>query len=236
VPTFLKYSCAFVLVPIVALLVACDKGTATVVDPAKADAMAHAALISPRDLPGTDWVVQENDKFDTPEAYPDTSACSQWKSFPAAAQQGVVARAQRGIQRMTPGQPFPLIVSQQIGIYPDSKKPSDLLKELRTLLNDGTFAGCLSDRYQRQVASGRASFVIATTSNPSTNSPNGGESYAAEFDFTGLFAIREELYFWTSGSHVNALIVVGGKDAISKEVVRTALQRARTSEIKAFAR
>ena len=54
--------------PLVLLAAACGGGASTIsgeklVDPAQADTLAHQALLSENDLPGTGWTVSKTDKF-----------------------------------------------------------------------------------------------------------------------------------------------------------------------------
>lgn len=56
------------------------------VDPAHADTLAHQALLSEKDLPGTGWTVSKTDKFNDAGPSANTAACKDIAARQATAQ------------------------------------------------------------------------------------------------------------------------------------------------------
>jgi predicted small secreted protein len=90
----------------------------------RADALAHAALIRPGDLPGSGWQTVADDRFETAGDYSNFQDCSGFEEIFKRVDEGLVGHAERLIQRPALGSI--LLVDLEVGIYRDSRTASGL--------------------------------------------------------------------------------------------------------------
>jgi hypothetical protein len=219
---------------ITALLIACggggDSGSGQLrFDPADADALAHAGLISAADLPGSGWQVTADDEREVDEQSPETDSCKQIKAFQddvkADDAKSRAGRAQREIMRNAAGAGLPTGVEIEIEIYRDPALTREHLRRATSLVNNGAYSKCLTELlaevYRGAGLSGTTKIVDGSAAPPAN-----GFSFAAEGEVGGLpSALRFENYGWVDGNAKVRLTFSGAKSELTGDLVKTAIAK-----------
>ena len=177
---------------VVLALMACGgsggRSTHNEIDPARADALAHTAMPSAQDLPGTGWSVSSVDGFGDND-YSGIPVCSQLdkaQKSRQALQPNLAGRAERTLQRRTSGN-SPLQAQFLLHVYGTDKDLAKLIQGQNDALNGGDFTECFGQVLQRET--GLAVNIRRTQS--SRQSP---ATVAAEIDFADGSILRFEAY------------------------------------------
>jgi hypothetical protein len=147
---WLTRAAALIAVPPILLVAACGGGSSSekLVDPAQADTLAHQALLSETDVPGTAWTVSKTDVFNDSGPSTNTAACKDIAARQAAAQAksdpNRAGRAERELQDATAGV-IPSSVESQVDVFKDAATPADSLKAYQDALKTSNVATCLTD-------------------------------------------------------------------------------------------
>ena len=220
--------------PLVLLAAACGgRSTASgekLVDPAQADTLAHQALLSENDLPGTGWTVSKTDKFNDAGPGTNTSACkdiaaretaSHAKSDPNRA-----GRAEKEIQDDTEG-PIPTAVESQVDVFKDAATPADSLKAFQDALKTSNFETCLKDTLN--AGGSNTNTKIATKSVAAlTSAPAGGLTAAYDFTFTTegqSFVLHYETYLFRYANLGVTVTIDGLKADVTADLAKAAITK-----------
>jgi hypothetical protein len=208
-------------------------------DVAKAELLAHDALIQTRDLPGSGWSVTDEDpKESDDDDFPTTDACKQLRDFQSEVknldQKSRAARAKREISKPNQASPLPTEVSVEIEIYKDTKDLPGHAERARKMVEGDSYTNCFSEVMGDIF---KAAGLTATTKGvtPSASVPGSGFAFAAESQVTGLSsALRFENYGWILSNAKITVSLSGSRDALTPEIVKAAVEKtqAKLNELK----
>ena len=205
-----------------------DDGGGKLVDPAKADALSHQALLSEKDLPGTGWTVTKSDQFNDSGIDSDTAACKDINSREAVARSKSDAaragRAEKELSRDTAS--IPTGVASEVIVFKDASTPSDVLKLFQDAVKTTNFEACLKDVVGTSVGDGTK--VDTTSVSAATSAPNGGTAVAYEFLFAVQgqnLALHFETYIWRTANVGVTVTVSGTKDDVTADLVKAAVSK-----------
>src|SRR6187397_461552 len=103
--------------------------------------MAHAALISPLDLPGAGWTIRADDQF-TDSAGLSGATCADVSSLLVDSAHGIVGRAQRTLEQPSRVYLAGVIVMVEVDVY-DNQNLGALSDRYRKVAKDGSLASCI---------------------------------------------------------------------------------------------
>src|SRR4029079_16284023 len=113
--------------------------------PQSASEMAHAALISPVDLPGAGWTIRGDDQF-IDFAGMKGATCADVSSLLSHSAHGIAGRAQRPLEQPTRVYLAGVIVMVEVDVY-DNQNLGDLSDRYRQLAKDGSLATCIGNSF-----------------------------------------------------------------------------------------
>lgn len=204
-------------------------------DPAKADAIAHAAMLVESDLPGTGWKVTSTDSFSDDDTFGDSNttsaACkkiddevSKVTKDAAAARAG---RAEKAFSQQ--GTLFETSIDVTVNIFKDAKTPDDTLKVFKGAIEGDDFDQCFKDLVE-EGAAGQVEGVkieakaVDTLASP----PNSGAKSAVDVTVdAGLIktTVHSEFYAWRESNAGITVSISGPKDDLKADVVKAALDK-----------
>jgi hypothetical protein len=206
---------------------------------AGASALAHYALIQPADLPAADWTVT-NDDFS--QSNLPTPECAKMNALHDATQQALLGRANRRFSSSTKTT-LPLVVSQSVQILKGRSDAVAQLEKERSLLKDGNLTSCL----EAFVRSLYGFNLISVNVQPTLlgTAPAGGIAYGFDADVaiptqnpllptSPPITVHAEYYVWINGKALIQANVSGPQDAVTRDLVNTALQRIQSATQRAF--
>lgn len=211
-----------------------DVGTGRLLEPARAESLAHELLLVPTDLPGVGWESVREDEFDDEQPPAETAACRQVEAgrteVKARTEPARLARAERELQRGLPDA-IPASVEATIEIFSRSDAASEALAGFRRLAASSDYDRCLEDRINRNL--GPASPAKVDTRRAKAQSAAPGDGGALAFDFRiqagGEVAdLRYETYVWYFANALVTVTVSGPMDDVTASLVRAAIQRTRS--------
>ncbi len=219
------------------LIAACGGGKKLTFDPAKADTLAHAALISESDLPGSGWKVTETDQFSDGTPFTSDTSSAACKSLDQAfssvksqSEAGRAGRAEKAFEQQ--GGLIPTIVQVQVTIFKDTKVPSSALDTFKQALNGNDFTSCLTDTMKQGFGKDAPSAGNLNLSvNPGTaaaSAPLSGVAKAFDVSLaaTGLSVnMHLEAYLWRDGNAGITVFLFGSKDALTSSLVKTVVDK-----------
>ncbi len=206
-------------------------------EPAKADAIAHAALLSPVDLPGSGWVIASRDQFPDSErldAAVDSAACTSAEAKSKAAKDAAAAdRAGRARLELTLAAKGSVQISTTIdhtvSIQNTEEATDRAMEAFRALAASDDMGKCLGEVVSKGLGSAPGSKVTATTVKAAGSVPNGGAASAFDIAITiqnQTLEMRVESYVWQDGNAGVTVAITGQKDQVTADVVKKALDTA----------
>ncbi len=192
------------------LAAACGGGGGAAFDPKKADDLAHLALITSDELPGSGWTVTSQDKFEDDDTKladsADTVACravdAKKTDEVKASQKERAGRANIDFEAEPgPADMFPTSVQETVAIYNSSgatEKAANLFKEI---VSSREFSTCMGDVMKASVAQGAGSGIDVKTTSAKTSRtvPENGASTAFQVEISAqgeTLSIKFEFYLW----------------------------------------
>ncbi len=216
---------------LIALVIACSGGDSKpkiTLDPQKADQLAHAALLSERDLPGGGWVVSKVDEFDDSDAFGGIPACEKASAIEKTIKDNLdpkrVARSEKELERSS-SKIASLTVELKVYVYQDSDGIAGPIKDFNAFIKTGQFSDCASQVFKK-LAGPR---VNVTTVTPGAVAPAGGYVTAFEVDTGAGGLIRAEAYTWQFGNAVATVEFTGPPDEVNTDLVRPVLDKMRSA-------
>ena len=237
-----------ILTVIVAFLVALpacggDEGTdaPNLFDPARADEIAHAAILTVDDLPGSGWKVESEDKFDDESAPPaDTNACRAIAARREAIRKKTdPSRSGRAHREMAAdrGDIFPVSVEVQVNIFDSAAPVSESLAAAKGYLGGADFKECFQDLLEANLSEG-----VELASRTVTNSsavPGYGAAVAIDLAIRAKGTeevLRLETYIWRSANAGVTVTITGTPESVTRELTAAVLakveERLRAQETK----
>ena len=209
-------------------------GDKITLDPAKADALAHAAILSDTDLPGKGWEATKTDEFSDDETIGDTAACksieaklTKQKAANRAARAG---RAEKEYTRSNGEADLDTSVEVEVNVFKDTATPAQALNAFRDALASGDFGKCLEDLFKEGAGGPTAQGVSITVKQGKarTAAPAGGAAQAYDFAIAvpGFKAdMHYESYLWRYGNAGTTVTISGPATALTPELAKAALDR-----------
>jgi len=233
---------AGLIVPLaVVWLAACGGGNGgdggAALDPSKADQLAHVALISESDLPGSGWSVTATDEFADSEldfGNEDSAACkslnAKMSGVTPDVDAGRAGRAQTELAKE--GVIAPTIVDVSVTIFRDTHVPEKALSAYKDALSSNDFAKCLSDTIQDSFGTGptggSSPKLTVTEFKPSASAPQGGSAKAFDMEVSapGLTAkFRMEFYLWRFSNAGTTIFIFGSNEEVTRDLVKAAVDK-----------
>jgi hypothetical protein len=203
-----------VLTGLLAVIGACNGDNRPALNPANADALAHAGLPSLRDLPGTGWSVLQYDQLDPP-AFWDTPACQ------AAKETERELEKQFGSDRLGFAEEEfirernvteTVTLDYRVSVYRQVGQPAAYLRERRSYAMDPQFLEC-------------AAYALdpdTTLVSASAKVPKGGYVLAYQ-ERSGRSPFRTESYTWQYSNALVNLYIYGTPDGVRSLDAQTAI-------------
>lgn len=209
-------------------------GDKITLDPAKADALAHAAILSDKDLPGKGWEVTKTDEFSDDEEIGDTAPCNNIEAKlnkqKAANNAGRAGRAEKEYTRPNGEADLDTSVEVEVNVFKDTKTPAQAFNAFKDALKSGDFGKCLEDLFKEGAGGPDAQGVTITVKEgkPRTAAPAGGAAQAYDFAIAvpGFKAdMHYESYLWRYGNVGTTVTISGPAAALPPELAKAALDR-----------
>lgn len=206
-------------------------GGGVTLDPAKADAIAHSAMLTVKDLPGTGWTLTETDEFDEAGlALGEGPACAKVEKKLDATNEKTDAaragRAQAAFSNQGKDDLIPLDVEAEVNVFEETRTPADALKTFRSVLASDDFATCMKDLFAT-AGGGTSGIKVASKSvEPRLAAPADGSAKAFLVSISGSgFAVemRLEMYLWRFGNVGTTVSLSGPDDGVTTELVKAAV-------------
>jgi hypothetical protein len=203
-------------------------------DTSRADEIAHAALITEQDLPGTGWTVHSTDEFGSSvlgiEEEGSPEVCSAYNErIRNAAQQSEAARIGRAAKSFSASDASfaPPSVDIEINVYEDDDIPADLISEAKSALDSDDFQTCFEELIKGDEGDIPEDVTYEFESvDPHTDAPHDGvaEAYNIKFSFAGIeTSFHAELYAWADGNATAFVSLFGEPDSITAELAEAAV-------------
>lgn len=223
---------------VVAIVIgACGGDDGPAYDPENADAIAHAALLSPADLPGSGWVIAERDTFDDDvkltDGLEDSASCKAAETKSRAAKDAAAGdragRARLSMELATKGAQISTSVDQTISIQKSTGATNTAMKAYRELAEGGELGKCLADVIKAGLGGAAGATVTATEAKPTGSVPKGGTTSTFDIVVTlggQKLEMRVESYIWADENAGVTVQFQGEKGQITAELVSKALDAA----------
>lgn len=192
-------------------------------DPARAEELAHAALLAPGDLPGSDWEVVGEDEFT--DLIPWTDEC---RSLQASLDGGSIAgteagRAQRELVR--PGADADLAVRSTVAIYPTTTGLDGAISGARSTAESSRFIECVEAALGAEAAEDGLA-LDAARSSARASAPRGGFGTGVELTLndgatTRVVTLQE--YRWRHGNAIIGIQAVGEDSDVTGALLSEAI-------------
>ncbi len=206
-----------------------------VFDPARADELAHAAMIEAGALPGERWEITGNDEFEEGGVVGDIEgsapSCAgiteESERLIGVAETARAGRSNRQFSR--PGPDPNLDVETEVLVTLDVMKDADtvasLVSDYRDLFGDDGLGTCLSDTLRESIGEdeGTATLEVVT---PQAEAPDGAVTLAFVINVTSAEingVLRYELYAWQAGNAMATAVVRGQADDIDRDLAQAAV-------------
>lgn len=196
-------------------------------DPGKADAIAHASMVSANDLPGGGWAVSKKDDFTQGEDS-TTASCAPMnaaqKAFQAALDTNRAGRAKVELSKTAPNALLPSSAEFIVYIYQDTKSAAAPVGAYRSMVDAATFMKCLEEGM-----SGDPSMSAKVTKlSPAASVPENGVGIAFEVAITAgsiTFTMRVESYAWQTSNAFVGVNLSGPKDVVTADLSKAAVSK-----------
>ncbi len=196
-------------------------------DPARADAIAHASMVSAKDLPGGGWAVSKKDDF-TPTTDSTAASCAPMnvaqKAFQTALDANRAGRAEVELSQTAATALLPSSADFLVYIYQDTKAAAAPLAAYRSMIDAATFMKCLED----EMGSDASMTAKVTKVSPAASVPDNGVATAFEAAITAssvTFTIRVESYAWQTSNAFVGVNLSGPKDVLTADLSKTAVNK-----------
>jgi hypothetical protein len=195
-------------------------------DPTKADALAHASLVQPADLPGK-WILNSTDSFDDESSF-TADSCSGVKNRMNTVRTAMAA-TRAGRASIDLGRPTDSVdgtdtgLSMTVDIQRDTKNLAANLSGYQQGIQGSDVPKCLEDSFKSFADTAKVTKV-----NSSTAAPKGGVATAYEVVLTisgQNLTLRVEDFAWIFSNAAVSLSINGPKADITAELVTAALAK-----------
>lgn len=212
-------------------------GDGTAIDPARADQVAHAAMLKPEDLPGSGWTVVNTDQFDDSPidvgaGSTATDTCKQINDKVNSVQREVEAsragRASTEFQRQSGPLPIPVSLQNTVVVYRDQDAAEKSIDSFRDALSGDDFTKCLNEALKEGMGGTTDAKVSVQSADAAASAPEDGVAKAYDVDISVMgqsFTFRFELYAWRYQNATATSFVFGTKDQLPAEVPTTAVNK-----------
>jgi hypothetical protein len=206
------------------------------VDTADGDRIAHEAMISETDLPGTGWTVVATDEFgssllevEEDDEFRDIPACNSYVArIEGAAQEAEAARAGRASKSFSRTDSFfGSSVDVEVNVYDDPSVADNLINEAEGAFASTEFEECFQAVFSE--SSGEipeeVEFSLEVV-DPLRGAPNGGvaQAFNMELSSAGVsFSLHAELYAWSNGNATAFVSIFGDPESVTIELVDAAV-------------
>jgi hypothetical protein len=205
-------------------------------DPAKADQIAHSAILVETDLPGTGWKVIGTDAFSDGDEFGDDNASAACKAINETVREASDAseavragRAQKEFERE--GDLFESNVEVEVNIFENAKTPENSLKVFKDALESDDFETCFKDLIGEGASGIPGVKIEAKAVTPLSPTPNGGAARALEVQIKAVAVtavVHLEYHIWRDGNAGITLSLNGPKADITAAAVRQVLEKTQT--------
>lgn len=196
-------------------------------DPSRADAIAHASMVSATDLPGGGWAVSKKDDF-TATTDSTTASCAPMnvaqKAFRTALDVNRAGRAEVELSKTAATALLPSSAEFLVYIYQDTKAAAAPLAAYRSMVDAATFMKCLED----EMVSDASMTAKVTKVSPAASVPDNGVAVAFEVAITAgsiTFTMRVETYAWQTSNAFVGVNLAGPKDVLTADLSKTAVSK-----------
>ncbi len=195
-------------------------------DIARADTIAHDALPTEGDLPGTGWTVESTDDF-SDDDLGDSEACQR-----AAAARDLnktdrdadrAGRAQIEFETTTPST-VPLSVNASVNVFKSAEVPRATVDNFLAAVHAGDMIACVKDNLLASLPAGATIDIVETAQH--VQPPHRGIAFAWQLNILAgdeRLAVALEYQVWADSNAGVALTFLGPPDAITMELVQGAV-------------
>ena len=207
---------------------------------ARAEAVAHSALLTDKDLDGKGWDATEFDKFDDNAPTPPGAACAAIAKARAAvkAQEAAGRSARAKVQYSrdsTAG--IPTEVEHSVNVFKDLAALEASWSALKVATGGTNVQDCFTEALTEQTK-GTGATVTATKATLLGTPPAGGFGVAADVKVvikTETLNLHLETHYWRTANVGSSLTFTGSKGDVTATLVTGAL-RAAEAHLKAAAK
>jgi len=194
-------------------------------DVARADAIAHTALLQPADLPGGTWSVTSRDDF-SQGAYPAIPECAATRVADAAHDPFLFTEYAGRAHICLSLEPatLPVDANELVLIYSNGTKAQTALSTFGSLYTASDFERCM----EAAAAEDGVAFRV-TKASPRIAVPSGGHAFAWDVTATAqgiTFTMHLESIAWQSGNAFVELDMDGPPNGVTAELVSAAIAKA----------
>jgi hypothetical protein len=204
---------------------------------ADGNTVAHNAMISATDLPGTGWTEISTDEFsgsllDVDQSdFGDTPACKTYvDKLQKAAKTADDARIGRASKTFE--QPNALLgasVDIEVGVYKNSKVVDDFVSEAKNAFGSSDFDNCFREAIKSSEADvpEEVQFNLKSV-NPATSAPHNGVAKAFDLELSAAgqkFSLHAELYAWADDKATAFVSIFGTPDTVDANLVKAAVSK-----------
>ncbi len=201
------------------------------------DAVAHAAMISEADLPGTGWTVLSTDEFGGSlldvgdDSLGDTPACTAYygrvESAAVAAEEARIGRAAKSFSKTA--DLLGTSVDIEVAVYDDADAAGDLIAEAKGAFESSEFEDCFREVISESGGEipEEVEFEI-TTSDARVEAPHDGiaQAFDVKLNAAGMsFGLHAELYAWADREATAFVSVFGDPEELTIELVEAAVEK-----------
>ena len=200
-------------------------------DPNRADAIAHAAMLQTGDLPGSGWKVAQTDNF-SESSFGDIGGTGSCKTLndkvEASRQSAESARAGRAATEFTKESGLvPTSLEITVNVYRTTEAPEEAMKAFKDALGGDDFGKCLNDSLKEGFSGGDAKLNVKSAK-AGTSAPNDGlaKAYDIDIEASGLKAsFRAEFYAWQYDNSGNTIFIFGSKEDLNGDLQKAAVSK-----------
>jgi len=199
------------------------------------DDIAHNAMISETDLPGTGWTVVSTDEFgdsllDADETdFSDIEACQQYvdqiRDAAETADAVRTGRASKSFQRTD--DLLGSSVDIEVNVYENGDAAKDLISNAKNAFDSSDFQECFREIFKGSEGEipEDIQFELNTT-DPLSDAPHDGVAQAFDLKLSAAgqtFSLHAEFYAWADDRATAFVSVLGTPDSMDAEVVQAAV-------------
>ncbi len=196
-------------------------------DVAKANDIAHGAMIGEADLAGAGWTVSQTDNFEStppPDGAPTCKVVDEKRNASKLITDADrTGHAQKELTLPASDTPVPTTVEVEVAIFKGTEAPGKALDALRAAMTED-FPRCIQEIFAVQTPGGAETKI--TDSTLAAPAPTGGIARAWDLDVTAqgaTFPLRIEAYAWVDSNAGGSVFLFGPRDVLTAQLVNAAV-------------